>query len=91
MSSWVNCGAKVAGARVRSKRALRDAVTSGVPVAWDMTAMFVAEGSDPPSDPAALERYLAEGRVLSVVGPDPYHDRRWYAAVRLRGSRVVVE
>jgi hypothetical protein len=32
---------------------------------------------------------LPEGQLVSVVGPDPYNKRMWYATVKRLGDKVV--
>ena len=76
MSNSHNVGARVFGARPKSKKALREALQSHPGhVELDPTSLY-----DLDSAPRTVDE-LTEGTTLYVVGPDPYKDRRWYATV----------
>jgi hypothetical protein len=73
------------GRRFRTKKALREAVAlAASPVYLQATSLFgdEAEGN--------LFQDVPNG-CFSVVGPDPYHDRRWYATITKRGENVTVK
>jgi hypothetical protein len=78
MSSWFNCGARANGERVKTKKQLKAELAASPQSVWfDGTSMFsdVAgyRGSEIPAD-----------LLLTVVGPDPYTSRRWYANVSVQ-------
>lgn len=84
MTVYVNAGAYVAGARPRTKKALREALaTAPGSVIFDTTAAF-----NPFAHYRATE--IPAGVTLSVVGPDPYAKRSWYASVTFRDGRLVI-
>jgi hypothetical protein len=82
--TYINVGAFVNGDRPRTKKALREALRDNPDtVLFDQTSMFA------PGQPGDMGRYLPvtgdsripPGVTLSVVGPDPHRERRWYASV----------
>lgn len=84
--SYVNVGSSLSatGVRVLTKKALKEALTvSESAVYFDGTSQmgpqFHGSGEE-----------LKEGTRLSVVGPDPYTSRKWYATVeRINGKLKV--
>jgi len=85
VSSYYNCGAFGPEARrVATKKQLKELLAS-VPdeVYFDGTAAFFqdVEGYRAPE--------LPEGVVLSVVGPDPYTTRKWYATVQRKADNTI--
>jgi hypothetical protein len=79
-----NVGAFVNGTRPKSKKALREAIATGQTVHFDGTSAFESFYLYDPLE-------LAEGERLSVVGPDPYNKRSWYATIeRKANGRIVV-
>jgi hypothetical protein len=68
----------------KTKKALREAVKAGTGVYFYGTSAMGPQ----------YEGYVADvpvGVSLSVVGPDPYTDRRWYAQVsRSKDGKVKV-
>lgn len=82
--SFINVGAYVDGKRPKSKKALKEALRD-IPskVRFDRTSIHDHKTSDIWGDniPAA--------DILTVVGPDPYVDRRWYASVVRRTDGLV--
>lgn len=83
MSQYLNVGARLNGADVPSKKALREAVAAGDPglifyttSIFDETARF---GLD------AIPAF----KSLSVVGPNPYSKRSWYATVEVTRGGIV--
>ena len=84
----INTGAYVDGRRPASKAALRRAVVDNLSaVTFDVTALFGPYvGMYLAATPADIG-----ADQLSVVGPDPYRSRRWYATVEVgRDGRVKV-
>ena len=79
MTTFVNVGAQdLDGDRIKTKKALKLAVADGG-VRFDRTDAFAGHGSK--------WIFLAEDTVdsdvvLSVVGPDPYTSRKWYATIK---------
>lgn len=79
---YINTGAYVQGKRPATKKALREAVAAGLAVIFDSTSPFAdGKGCTPSTIPA--------GTKLSVVGPDPYRDRKWYATVTVSANGTV--
>ena len=60
------------GAAYKTKKALRESV--GKPLRYIETSWFGSE-------------YKPDGTV-TVVGPDPYRDRRWFATVTMRDGLI---
>jgi hypothetical protein len=93
MSTFINVGAiDSKGNRVKTKKQLREIVQNAVEteqddlVMFDQTA-FMQSGHIPGN---ATLADLPEGVKLSVVGPDPYTTRNWYATVERKGDKVKV-
>ena len=84
--SYLNTGAMVteSGLRVASKKRLKEMIKADPrSVTFDPTSMFDNQAHfDGASIPA--------GVTLSVVGPDPQRDRRWYATVEVTSKGVRV-
>lgn len=85
---YVNVGALYPnGQRIPTKTALKTAAAEGN-VAFDQTSA-VHYGNLPgiiePFDLASIARQRKDSEPieLSVVGPDPYNNRRWYAGVKI--------
>lgn len=88
---YVNVGAiDRDGKRFKTKKAMKEAIESefelGSRVGFDQTAML--HSAQVPE--VCTLGDLPEGVILSVVGPDPYSDRRWYANVERKGDKVKV-
>lgn len=83
--AFVNVGASVNGERPLTKKALREALRDNPEsVYFDSTALM---------GPRAGEIVMATPRdigvdKLSVVGPDPYTRRTWYATVSVINGAV---
>lgn len=93
MSNYVNVGAiDSKGQRVPTKKALKELVAANLDkpdaelIMFDQTSMIHSGGL--PGN--IVLRDLPEGHILSVVGPDPYRKRNWYANVERRGEKVIV-
>jgi hypothetical protein len=71
---YINAGAYVNGLRPKSKTALKAAIVAGDEVVFDKTSAFDGAGSLTPHN-------IPHGIVVSVVGPDPYTSRKWYANI----------
>lgn len=83
--TWINVGAinVATGERFKTKKALNEAlVTDPSCIRFDKTSIF-----GPPRDEIYCDE-IRDGEKLSVVGPDPYSDRRWYASVSKQGNRL---
>lgn len=75
--AYFNCGAQGSyGSRFRSKKALREQLMTDAAdeVFFDATAIDAPVGGYRATE-------VPVGIKLSVVGPDPYNDRKWYATV----------
>jgi hypothetical protein len=82
---FYNCGASIDGRRVRNKKELRELLeASPVDVYFDGTAIIKDVDGYRGSE-------LPEGVSLSVVLPDPYRDRRYYASVEKKAGKLVVK
>lgn len=88
--TYVNVGAWVSATRPRTKKALREALAiTPWTVTFDQTSMFTAPGQ--PDVSKLTVGAIPTGVTLTVTGPDPYTDRKWYASVFLKDGRVVVK
>jgi hypothetical protein len=77
---YVNCGAKILGQRIKTKKALKEAMKNDPgSVSFDETSMFNTARDYSGND-------IPRGIILSVVGPDPYTKRSWYASVTSDGK-----
>lgn len=77
MTQYVNAGALVDGENPRTKATLRNAMkASPEHVQLYGTGMFGPQYRGVRGDE------IPEDVVFTVTGPDPYHERRWYAKVR---------
>ena len=73
---YVNCGAYVNGSHPKTKKALKEAMVSDpANVVFVTTSAFEDERAIQGDD-------IPTGAILSVVGPDPYEKRSWYATVK---------
>ncbi|MDJ0463089.1 hypothetical protein [Streptomyces sp. H27-C3] len=79
--SFINVGASDAqGKRIPTKAALKRALKEdSASVTFDRTSAINLG----PSNATIKGDKLPEGDKLTVVGPDPYSNRRWYATVYL--------
>lgn len=85
--SYINVGAKLQdGTNVATKKALKAALAQDP----DSVVFYSTSTMGPQHQGTA--GLLYPGDVLSVVGPDPYHRRNWYANVK-RGAqgKITVE
>lgn len=88
MATYVNVGAQSVanGIRYASKKALREALKKDASVvAFDSTSSM-----GPYAGETLYGDDLPYGVTLSVVGPDPYTSRKWYANVERRADGKVV-
>lgn len=77
MSGYLNCGAShtVSRKRIRTKKEMRELLAvDPSSVTFDVTSMY------DPLDDFTGDR-IPDKTALTVVGPDPYMTRRWYASV----------
>lgn len=76
--SYINVGVFINGERPPSKKALREALKDAPEtVVFDQTALIRNEFS---GVYITLD-LVPTDTTLTVVGPDPYRNRRWYASV----------
>jgi len=75
--TYFNCGAYGAdGKRIPTKKQLRAEMADHPgEVYFDGTALVKDVGGYRGDD-------IPDGAILSVVGPNPYESRKWYASVR---------
>lgn len=80
--AFINVGAQINGQNVPTKRALKEEIDK---VMFHSTSPFVGfyNGWQGLLDEAPTTK-------LSVVGPDPERDRKWYATVEIVGGKVKV-
>jgi hypothetical protein len=79
--SYLNVGASIGGDRVGTKKVLRETMRLDPSlVTFDRTSEM---GPDAPWTFTGDQ--LPPGLTLSVVGPDPYRRRSWYATVSPTG------
>lgn len=77
MSAYFNCGANGPGGRPATKKALQALLDSSPEeVYFDGTSFGFDEAK------GYRGNEVPPGVILSVVGPDPYNTRRWYATVK---------
>lgn len=84
--TYMNVGAYVDGVRPKTKAALKRALAENpAAVTFDGTAPMG------PQHEGLSGVNVPEGLSLSVVGPDPYRVRNWYATVKVnvRTGKVV--
>lgn len=87
--SFVNVGAwsTDTGDRIPTKKALREALTSApAAVVFDKTSIY--DSSDLPSEIHGDR--IPSGVKLTVVGPDPFRSRKWYATVEMVNGKAKV-
>jgi hypothetical protein len=83
--SYVNTGALVGSKRPKTKTALKAALKADPSeVYFDATSFMAPVGGYSGDE-------VPSGVKLSVVGPDPYSKRSWYATVENRNGVVVVD
>lgn len=86
--AFVNVGAYIDGNRPKSKKVLKEALRDAPEtVRFDRTA---AVGPDA-GQPDIMGNELPAGDTLTVVGPDPYTARTWYASVSKTAKGIEVQ
>lgn len=94
MTTHINAGAfdKVTGRRVKTKAELKR-LLKGAPhlVTFDLTSITDAGAVFNGSEVAEILHQAKGTKAYSVVGPDPYRKRDWYATVTVNhlGNLVV--
>ncbi len=85
--AWINVGASINGTRVPNKKRLREALAADLKsVEFDQTSTL-----GHPDFPASFTVDILPDRIkLTVVLPDPYTDRRYYATVEKKNGKVKV-
>jgi len=92
MTVWINVGAinVATGERFSTKKSLREAILADPSIVkFDKTSVFSQVGRDQ-RDLYVYCDDIRDGEKLSVVGPDPYNDRRWYANICKQGNRLKI-
>lgn len=88
--TWINAGASFDGRRVKTKAELKRLLKAEPQnVTFDTTGNFprreeIVTASDLGNRPNA------DSESWSIVGPDPYSDRRWYATVTVNRLKNLV-
>jgi hypothetical protein len=84
-----NYGVFVNGRRPKSKKAIKEAIADGTSVRFENTSMH---GGD---DVIVRDGVILDGtlpRGMTIVGPCPYTDRKFYGQVAIgRDGKVVVK
>ena len=82
--SFINVDATYKGKFVDTKKNLKQLIAT-VPeeVRLESNAMF-------PPFYSGVASEVNEGHKFTVVGPDPYKSRKWYATVEKRNGKLVV-
>lgn len=81
--AFINCGAFINGERVKTKKALKEALKADpCVVTFDATSAFE-------SNRTIYGDSLPVGDTLVVVGPDPYTSRKWYGNVYLKDGKII--
>ena len=89
--SFINCGALIDGLRPLTKKELREAVAAYPDsVSFDATSIIIQPAEGGYGTPQASLDAVREGHKLSVVGPDPFTNRRWYATVEMGKNGIKV-
>jgi len=84
--AYINVGASYAhGGRIQTKKALREELLSGNPVVFDSTSPL-----GPRNNEEIMSTDIGED-TLSVIGPDPFTNRKWYATVTVFCGKFVVK
>lgn len=80
---YVNCGVWYAGDRIRTKKQLKELLVDDPElVIFDHTSMFDGCPAMPVVNGRVTDAVsIPDAVVMTVVGPDPYTDRKWYASV----------
>jgi hypothetical protein len=86
--TWINVGARVNGQRPASKAALKRALAADPAlVQFDTTGALGPRSRSMAID--ATPEDIGEDK-LSVVGPDPFTARNWYATVEVKNGKVKI-
>jgi hypothetical protein len=81
---YINCGASHDGNRVPSKKRLRILLAEDpASVTFDNTSFFDGKATFTGDE-------IPEGAKLSVVGPNPYTSRKWWASVWVLNGTIKV-
>jgi hypothetical protein len=70
--------------RFPTKKALREAIQAGSDVALESTSMFGNEYG------GWISQHEGDA-TFTVVGPDPYTSRKWYAQIIKKGDTITVK
>lgn len=89
MTTFVNVGAYSDNARVQSKKALKELVKSNPELLrFDQTSPLARNSFN---YTITLDELLANPSYeLSVVGPDPFENRKWYANIKVVAGQIKV-
>jgi hypothetical protein len=88
MATFINVGAYADNKRITTKAKLKELVKANPDIVrFDQTSDFGPASGLPRL--IAL-RMIGPGIILSVVGPDPYESRKWYANVEFKKDKFVV-
>lgn len=82
--AYINVGAKSDIYDVRSKAALKQLVKDN-----DRGLTFYGTSDFSPFNGGIAD--IPEGVKLTVTGPNPYTDRKWYATVTKTGGKITVK
>lgn len=86
--SYINAGVKINGEHAKSKKAIKDALTSNpASVLFYTTSPFGRSFSVTADN---LDTELNCINKLSIVGPDPFNNRKWYGTVENTAKGIKV-
>lgn len=88
--TWINAGASFDGRRVKTKAELKRLLKD-----QPQNVTFDTTGNFPRREETVIASDLgnrphADSESWSIVGPDPYSDRRWYATVTVNRLKNLV-
>lgn len=84
--AFINCGAQLDGKDIPTKAALKRAISDNP----DRVFLYGTSTFGTGELPTSADK-LPEGYKYSVVGPNPYKSRKWYATVERRNGRLTVK
>ncbi len=81
---FINVGASADGRRIKTKKQLKDMLRLAPDCVLFDTTSLIGKGPG-----TYTPRTIPEGVKLSVIGPDPYRERKWYATVSRNADGTV--
>lgn len=88
MSEWVNAGATVEGGSITTKKALKELIGQTPHLVY----IYVTDAFGAMSGREFYVDDLPSSYKFTVVGPDPYTSRKWFATVeKLPNGTITVK